>query len=178
LPEDEKALLIARQWLDRYGIVTRDWWKRERPAVSWRAIYHELKKLEFRGEARRGYFVRGLAGAQFAAPAAVELLRAAASKDPSSAPFVVLAASDPANIYNLALDLSLRDPLSRPRGSGAVLVTRAGRVAISVEGRGRRVMIADWMTEEDVGKAKDLLLQHLRGEKGARYLMLPDIRPT
>ncbi|MEP6904586.1 MAG: helicase-related protein, partial [Gemmatimonadales bacterium] len=178
IPEDEKALLIARQWLDRYGIVTRDWWKRERPAVSWRAIYHELKKLEFRGEARRGYFIRGLAGAQFAAPAAVELLRNAASEDPSSAPFVVLSASDPANIYNLALDLSLRDPLSRPRGSGAVLVTRAGRVAISVEGRGRRVMIADWMTEEDVGKAKDLLSQHLRGEKGARYLMLPDIRPT
>ena len=178
LPEDEKALQIARQWLDRYGIVTRDWWKRERPPASWRSIYHELKKLEFRGEARRGYFVRGLAGAQFAAPAAVELLRAAASEDPSSAPFVVLSASDPANIYNLALDLSLRDPLSRPRGSGAVLVTRAGRVAISVEGRGRRVTIADWMTQEDVAKAKDLLSQHLRGEKGARYLMLPDIRPS
>jgi ATP-dependent helicase Lhr and Lhr-like helicase len=178
LPEEEKALLIARQWLDRYGIVTRDWWKRERPSVSWRSIYQELKKLEFRGEARRGYFVRGLAGAQFAAPAAVELLRAAASEDPSSTPFVVLSASDPANVYNLALDLSLRDPLSRPRGSGAVLVTRAGRVAISVEGRGRRVTIADWMTQEEVGKAKEILSQHLRGEKGARYLMLPDIRPT
>lgn len=170
--------MIARQWLDRYGIVTRDWWKRERPPVGWRSIYHELKKLEFRGEARRGYFVRGLAGAQFAAPAAVELLRASASEDPASAPFVVVSASDPANVYNLALDPSLRDPLSRPRGSGAVLVTRAGRVAISVEGRGRRVTIADWMTDEDVAKAKELLAQHLRGEKGARYLMLPDIRPT
>jgi ATP-dependent Lhr-like helicase len=178
LPEEEKAALIARQWLDRYGIVTRDWWKRERPPVSWRSIYHELKKLEFRGEARRGYFVRGLAGAQFAAPAAVELLRASASEDPASAPFVVVSASDPANVYNLALDPSLRDPLSRPRGSGAVLVTRAGRVAISVEGRGRRITIADWMTEEDIAKAKELLSQHLRGEKGARYLMLPDIRPT
>ena len=59
-----------------------------------------------------------------------------------------------------------------------MLVTRAGRVAISVEGRGRRITIADWMTEEDIAKAKELLSQHLRGEKGARYLMLPDIRPT
>jgi ATP-dependent helicase Lhr and Lhr-like helicase len=176
LSQEDRAGLIARQWLDRYGIVTRDWWKRERPAVSWRAIYQELKRLEFRGEARRGYFVHGLAGAQFAAPAAVELLRAAAAEDLSLAPFVVLSATDPANIYSLPLQPSLRDPLSRPRGAGALLVTRAGQVAISVEGRGRRVTIADWMTAKDVAGAKELLAHHLRGEKGARYLMLPDIR--
>ena len=53
---------VARQWLARYGVVCRDWWRRERPAVAWRAIYHELKRLEFRGEVRRGYFVAGLPG--------------------------------------------------------------------------------------------------------------------
>ena len=37
LPEDEHAAAIARQWLDRYGVVTRDWWRRERPPVSWRS---------------------------------------------------------------------------------------------------------------------------------------------
>jgi ATP-dependent Lhr-like helicase len=178
LNEDEMALAIARQWLSRYGIVTREFWKRERPSVSWRSIYHELKKLEFRGEARRGYFVRGLGGAQFATPAAVELLRAAAADDPELAPFIVVAASDPANVYNLALDASVREPLSRPRGSGALLVTRAGRVAISVEGRGRRITIAEWMSRDDTELAKGLLSAHLRGEKGARYLMLPDIRTS
>ncbi len=76
--EEEHAESIARQWLDRYGIVTRDWWRRERPPVSWRAIYRELKRLEYRGEVRRGYFVRGLGGAQFALPSAVERLRSAA----------------------------------------------------------------------------------------------------
>ncbi|HMG71549.1 MAG TPA: DEAD/DEAH box helicase [Gemmatimonadaceae bacterium] len=171
LPEEERAERIARQWLTRYGIVSRDWWRRERPPVSWRSIYRELKRLEFRGEVRRGYFVKGLGGAQFALPDAVEWLRAVASEDPSSASFVVMAASDPANVYNLSLELVDRDPLSRPRGSGAILVTRGGRVAIAVEARGRRFSVADWLSPEETAAAKQALIEHLRGEKSARYLM-------
>lgn len=178
LLEEETAAGVTRQWLDRYGIVTRECWRRERPPVAWRTIYHELKEMEFRGEARRGYFVSGLAGAQFAAPAAVELLRAVAAADESSPPFVVLAASDPANVYNLPIEAVRGDQLSRPRGSGALIVTRAGRVALSVEGRGRRIAIASWMHRDDVDRAKELLSRHLRGEKGGRYLMLPDIRSS
>jgi ATP-dependent helicase Lhr and Lhr-like helicase len=171
LPEEERAERIARQWLARYGIVSRDWWRRERPPVPWRAIYRELKRLEFRGEVRRGYFVKGLGGAQFALPDAVEWLRAIASEDQASASFVVLAASDPANIYNLPLELVDRDPLSRPRGSGALLVMRGGRVAIAVEARGRRFTVADWLSPEEVAGAKKALLEHLRGERSARYVM-------
>jgi ATP-dependent Lhr-like helicase len=139
--------------------------------VSWRAIYRELKRLEFRGEVRRGYFVKGLGGAQFALPDAVEWLRGVAAEDESSAGFVVIAGSDPANVYNLQLDISDRDPLSRPRGSGAILVLRAGRVAIAVEGRGRRFTVAEWLTPEEIKTAKNVLLHHLRGEKSARFLM-------
>jgi hypothetical protein len=106
------------------------------------------------------------------------MLRAIAADDPSSAPFVVLAASDPANVYNLPIEAVRGDELAKPRGSGALLVTRAGKVALSVEGRGRRVTIASWMQREDVDQAKELLSRHLRGEKGARYLMLPDIRSS
>jgi ATP-dependent Lhr-like helicase len=171
LPEEERAERVARQWLARYGIVSREWWWRERPPVSWRSIYRELKRLEFRGEVRRGYFVKGLAGAQFALPDAVEWLRAVASEDQSSASFVVMAASDPANVYNLPLKLVERDSLSRPRGSGALLVTRGGRVAIAVEGRGRRYSVAEWLSPEEIAEAKKALIEHLRGEKSARYLM-------
>ena len=171
LAEEEHAERIARQWLTRYGIVSRDWWRRERPPVSWRSIYRELKRLEFRGEVRRGYFVKGLGGAQFALPDAVEWLRAVAGEDQSAAGFVVMAASDPANVYNLPLELIDRDPLSRPRGSGALLVTRGGRVAIAVEGRGRRYSVAEWLSPEDTAEAKRVLLEHLRGEKTARFLI-------
>ena len=171
LPEEERAERVARQWLARYGIVSRDWWRRERPPVSWRAIYRELKRLEFRGEVRRGYFVKGLGGAQFALPDAVEWLRAVALEEHAQSGYVVIAASDPANVYSLQLELVDRDPLSRPRGSGAVLVMHGGRVAIAVEGRGRRYTVADWMTAEETAVAKQILIEHLRGEKGARYLM-------
>jgi ATP-dependent Lhr-like helicase len=178
--EEQSAEEIARKWLDRYGIVSREVWRKERPTVGWRSIYRELKRLEFRGEVRRGYFVKGLTGAQFAVPGAVELLRTLGDggKDESEAPFVVIAAGDPANVYAWTLSDLERDPLSKPRGSGALLVTRRGRVALSVEGRGRNVVAADWLTRDEVVKAKEALASHLRGERGARYLMLPDIRTS
>ena len=170
IDDDDRAAAVARTWLDRYGIVSRDWWRRERPPVSWRAIYQELKRLEFRGEVRRGYFVRGLAGAQFALPDAVERLREAAGSNSQDSPFVVISTSDPSNPYTLHLDGVDRDPLSRPRGSGALLVMRAGRVALSVEGRGKRVVTADWLSPDDLLEARRVLAEHLRGERGARYL--------
>jgi ATP-dependent helicase Lhr and Lhr-like helicase len=166
---------IARYWLDRYGIVSREVWRKERPPVPWRTIYHELKRAEFRGEVRRGYFVRGLSGAQFATPAAVEMLRSIGADSGLEKPYIVLATSDPANVYSFPMDLADRDPLSMPRGAGALIVTRGGKVAIAVEGRGKKVVAADWMTRDDVQKAKEVLSAHLRGEKSARYLMLPDI---
>jgi ATP-dependent Lhr-like helicase len=172
--EEAKSAEIARYWLNRYGIVSREMWRKERPSTGWRSIYHELKRMEFRGEVRRGYFVRGLSGAQFATPAAIELLRSIASEPDPEKPYIVLSTSDPGNIYNLPMDLADRDQLSRPRGSGALIVTRGGRVALSVEGRGKRLVAADWMTREEIDRAKELLAQHLRGEKSARYLMLPD----
>jgi ATP-dependent helicase Lhr and Lhr-like helicase len=171
LTEEERAERIARQWLARYGIVSRDWWRRERPSVSWRAIYRELKRLEFRGEIRRGYFVKGLGGAQFAMPDAVEWLRTVARETQEENDFVVMAASDPANVYSLQLELADRDPLSRPRGSGAMLVMRGGRVAIAVEARGRRFTIADWLTPDEAAEARRTLFEHLRGERSARYVM-------
>ena len=162
-PEDDevRAEAIARQWLDRYGIVTRDWWRRERPTVSWRSIYRELRRLELRGEVRRGYFVRGLAGAQFASAAAVDALREVANDN--EAPAITMATSDPANAYALplAVDDTERPSIARPRGGGALLVTRRGRVVMSAEARGRRIMIAADATDDDVRLAVASLVAHL-----------------
>src|SRR3954469_156850 len=162
--DDESALaeVVARQWLERYGIVSREWWKRERPAVSWRAIYRELKRLEFRGDARRGYFVRGLSGAQFALPAAIELLRASGPAA-SASPMVLLAASDPANAYAVATGVteSANAQLTRRRARGALLVTRAGEVIAVAEGRGRRITIKPGASPSDVSDAARSLAQRL-----------------
>ena len=170
--EDEHAEQIARQWLDRYAIVTRDWWRRERPPVSWRAIYRELKRLEYRGEVRRGYFVEGMGGAQFALPEAVERLRAQPDLD-AKAPMIVMAAADPANPYTLALESIARGSLVRPRGAGALLVTRRGNVIMNAEARGKRISIAPDASDADITVAAKLLGEYLSrdvlaGARGAR----------
>jgi ATP-dependent helicase Lhr and Lhr-like helicase len=150
--------------------------------VPWRDVYYELKRLEYRGEVRRGYFVRGLAGAQFALPDAVEMLREAATPEPA---LVVMAADDPANPYSLALAPGVEsEPLTRPRGRGSLLVTRAGAVMMSAEARGRRVRIRHDAASDDVTaaaaalaaaamraapgrKRRDLVIEQIDGQPAA-----------
>ena len=161
--EQELAERIARQWLTRYGIVSRDWWRREKPPVGWRTIYQELKRLEFRGEVRRGYFVAGLAGAQFALPEAVEMLRTP-TESTEQDPVIVFAASDPSNVFTLPLapgDGNEVDPLARPRGAGAMLVTRGGTIILVAEGRGSRLRVRETATVADVRDAARALADRL-----------------
>jgi len=158
---DEAVLgeAVARQWLDRYGVVSREMWRRERPAVAWRAIYRELKRLEFRGDVRRGYFVRGLSGAQFALPEAVEALRAddAGSDEPA-----VIAAGDPGNVFTLPLPGNdARAPFVRPRGSSALLVVERGRVVMIAERHGSRVVVRPGTDDALVTRAAQALVRHL-----------------
>ncbi|HMA23603.1 MAG TPA: helicase-related protein [Gemmatimonadaceae bacterium] len=153
------AETIARQWLDRYGIVAREMWRRERPVIAWRAIYRELKRLEFRGEVRRGYFVRGLSGAQFALPEAVEILRSVASSEDASP--VAMMVTDPANVFTLPMPQDpSRDPFVRSRGRGTLLVTIAGRVVLLGERRGARVVVRPQSSDDEVKLAAEALATH------------------
>ena len=59
-------------------------------------VYAVLKAMEEAGRVRRGYFVAGLGGAQFASAGALDQLRA--HRDAEEPPRVVIvAATDPAN---------------------------------------------------------------------------------
>ena len=107
---------IGEIMLERYGIVTRETALAEGVPGGFASLYGELANLETLGTARRGYFVEGLGGAQFALPAAVERLRGLRSDEPAGA--LVLAATDPANPYGAALAWPRRDELGDQRGRG------------------------------------------------------------
>src|SRR6478672_7857859 len=69
---------LARTLLERHGILTKGAVTAERPAGGFGALYPVLRAMEEAGHCRRGYFVEGLGGAQFALPGAVDRMRAMA----------------------------------------------------------------------------------------------------
>jgi ATP-dependent Lhr-like helicase len=89
-----------------------------------------LQRLELRGEVRRGYFVAGLSGAQFALPDAVERLREA----PDEA-VIVLNATDPANVFGGALGEAPRFA----RVPSTHLALLRGQPVMVFEDRGNRI---------------------------------------
>ena len=70
---------LARTLLERHGIVTKGAVTAERTAGGFGALYPVLRAMEEAGHCRRGYFVEGLGGAQFALPGAVDRMRAMAA---------------------------------------------------------------------------------------------------
>jgi ATP-dependent Lhr-like helicase len=71
----DRLRALTELLLERYGILTRELVLAEGVKGGFAALYPELCRLETLGVARRGYFVEGLGGAQFALPGAVERLR-------------------------------------------------------------------------------------------------------
>ena len=72
----QRRRALAELLLERYGIVTREQVLAEGVPGGFSTLYDSLAALETLGVCRRGYFVEGLGGAQFALPGAVERLRA------------------------------------------------------------------------------------------------------
>lgn len=126
---------LTEQLLERTGILTRDVAAAEGLPGGFSGIYPVLRALEDAGRVRRGYFIEGLGGAQFASPGAVDRLR-----QPSAGESMLLAAADPANPYGAAIGWP-ETPVGRPsRSAGAYVVTVGGRLVVFVERGGRKLL--------------------------------------
>jgi ATP-dependent Lhr-like helicase len=125
----QRAHALAQALLARYGVVTREAVHAEGIAGGFAAVYPVLRAMEEAGRARRGYFVAGLGGAQFAVPGAEERLRA--RREPSEeSRALVLAANDPANPYGALLAWPGAVDGGRPqRAAGASVVLHDGELA-------------------------------------------------
>jgi len=135
---DRRAL--AELLLERHGIVTRDSVRAEGIPGGYSAVYGELKALETLGVCRRGYFVEGLGGAQFALPGAVERLRELRAREDEEPEPLVLAASDPAQPYGASLPWPKRAGARAARVAGAFVVLLGGEPALFVERGGRSIV--------------------------------------
>jgi len=121
---------LALKLLERHGILAREMLGIESTHISWSEIAFELRRLEYGGAIRRGWFVRSLSGEQYALPEAVEMLHAARSLIPAREKPVALSAIDPANAYGVVIP-----GCGIAREAGNVIVLRAGRVVAGLQGR-------------------------------------------
>jgi ATP-dependent Lhr-like helicase len=163
---------IAELMLERYGILTREQVRAEGVPGGFSAIYPELSQLETLGIARRGYFVEGLGGAQFALPGAVERLRA---QNDDEAP-VVLAAVDPPQPYGAALSWPERsggaEDARRPmRVAGAYVVLAGGEPILYLERGGRALQTLVAATDARIEPALNALIEHVRAGRLKRVAL-------
>ncbi len=149
-PNPTKAAIArARTLLERHGVVSRSSIAAEKLDGGFGALYPVYRELEEQGQVRRGYFVEGLDGAQFAYAGAVDRLRACRelSEDRDSAldarDVVILAAMDPANPFGAALPWPVTasaDTTPPRRSAGAWLVLVRGHPALYATRRGRQLL--------------------------------------
>ncbi len=140
-----QTLARARLLLDRYGIVSRRSAQFEELRGGFGPLYKVYRELEEQGRVRRGHFVDGLEGAQFAYAGAIDRLRGsrdAAEERDRAVTFddiQVVAAMDPANPYGGIVPWpAVGDPArAKPRRvSGAWLLLARGRPVLYVGRRG------------------------------------------
>jgi len=98
--EDDVTEAKARLYVRRYGVVFRDLLPREPGAPAWRDLLRVYRRLEMRGELRGGRIVGGFVGEQFAAPEALEALRAI-RREPADGQVVRVSACDPLNLVGI-----------------------------------------------------------------------------
>ncbi|MEE8405866.1 MAG: DEAD/DEAH box helicase [Acidimicrobiia bacterium] len=130
--ETERHAAWAELLLDRHGVVTRSTALAEGYPGGFTTLYPVFSRLEETGRIRRGYFVEGLGGSQFALPGAVDRLRGE-----SDSSLLVLAATDPANPYGGVLPWPELAETRLARDAGAYVLLWGGDL-IGYLDKGRR----------------------------------------
>jgi ATP-dependent Lhr-like helicase len=133
----ERLHSTAGALLQRYGVVTREAALAEGAPGGFAALYPVLRAMEETGRIRRGYFVEGLGGSQFALPGAVDRLRAARHEQQGA---VAMTATDPANPFGVTLPWPASDAGRPARAAGAVVVLAQGALRLYLERGGRSLL--------------------------------------
>jgi ATP-dependent Lhr-like helicase len=182
LPDPEtRAVEQVKVLLLRYGIVARELALLDPWMASWRVLYEVLCRMELAGEVRRGYFVEGLSGAQFALRDAARMLQELTFPSTVAAPVLLVHSLDPANLYGSGapFDIPLLEGGTRPllRRPGNWLVIRAGRPVLIFEQQAKRVTALASASADDLAQAVSVLpatLDMNRGMSGRHKLTVAE----
>jgi ATP-dependent Lhr-like helicase len=121
---------LAAMLLNRNGILSREMLATEQSEISWREISFALRRMEYAGTIRRGWFVGALSGEQYALPEALEMLRANRAANADAQPLAAISAADPANPYGETLP-----GCGIARDAANLVVIRGGRVILGLAAR-------------------------------------------
>jgi ATP-dependent Lhr-like helicase len=169
---ETRAIVFANVLLERHGIVSREMAGLDPAAPAWRILYEVFSRMELAGELRRGYFVEGLSGAQFALPEAARVLQDLAVPAQPQPPLILLHSLDPANLYGSGapFDLPLIAGGTRPylRRAGNWLVVAAGKPVLLIEHQGKRLTALP-SAADDVARAV-AMLPRIMGTAASRDL--------
>ncbi len=176
VPSTERAHAWGATLLERHGLVARETAAIEALGGGFSNVYRVLRSMEEAGRLRRGYFVEGLGGAQFAYPATIDRLRRVRD-DEAEDEVVALASADPANPYgwllpwpsfagagkapaagfgstvDLGEETSPRGGLGARRAVGAVVVLVGGVPVLYLDRNARRLRTFNGATEEQLERA-------------------------
>ena len=169
LSDEERTARQAHQLLARYGVVTRASLTHEADGLDWSVLFEQFNRMEMRGEVRRGYFVDGLPGVQFALPEAVEQLRALSNHiraaETEDDEMVVLNACDPANLYGASSPATPLNeqgkPLTFARIPSTWLVLHRGLPLLVAEDTGTRIATAQGADSAHLRRALHALVSHM-----------------
>ena len=154
---ETQALFLAGVLLERYGIVSRELALLDALMPAWRVLYEVLSRLELAGKVRRGYFVEGMSGAQFALPEAARMLQELSLPSTASAPVLLVHSLDPANLFGSAGPFDIRNADAEPRPftrrPGNWMVLRAGKPILVIENQGRRLSAVAGARKDDIAAA-------------------------
>ena len=165
-----RTVARAKLLLDRYGVVSRKCAQAEEIPGGFAALYKVYRQMEEQGRVRRGHFVDGLEGAQFAYAGAIDRLRSARQDAEERDKAVTLdditavAAMDPANPYGATLPWPAAGNAeqAKPRRvPGAWLLLARGQPVLYVGSRGNALITFPQTIRDETG-ALDAAIETLR----------------
>jgi ATP-dependent Lhr-like helicase len=181
----QRALAQANMLLERYGIVSREAALAEAIPGGFGPLYKVLSAMEESGQVRRGYFIEGLSGAQFARPGIVDRLRSVQQEETMDCQvevddIAVLPVIDPANPWGNLLPWP---PTGNPaagakprRVVGAFVLLHAGRPLLYLGANGRQLLtFPAHLSAAELTKAAFAALQRVPKHGRRRSLIIEQV---